>query len=610
MKENMFRSKWLACGLACVMLFSNAPAVYATDTGETETEPPSAVTETTQVEEATTPPEVTEPVESTVPENTEVTEPDVTEPEATEPEDPIGDADDPLPTDSPEPTESSGPIVSDGSEDDTYDEMTDLLPGIGLDDEDENVDDEDENEEEPEQEKISIGSIEELALIGTSEDYPLDGYYELTVDIYGGSISPIGSAESPFSGTFDGCGHVIAGLTISGTDNVGLFGTLTGQVCNLTLADISVSGFNAGILAGEANGATIKNVLVAGMAEGPTAGAVAGIATNTTLDQVIYFTGTNLPAVGSGSGSGALMLRSQPPYIAIVLSQTAQLAPDGNIGRFTFSHFSGENGFTLTEGDGTTILTPEFTGKFPLTAVYTCDVAGTTVELKVEIPVIISFDLTALEELGTIDGVFYEQLGADEIVQVSALEPLQLLEGVFSEVIINEEQTVTTEEDAVINLISTWEQFKNIGNTDYNPNYTMSATYLLDADISSDGEPFEAIGTEDDPFCGVFDGRVYTIDLSANPEIDRELPYYGLFGVVQEPEESDSDDTTSETEPATEPDATVDETAEATVDTTVDTTVDVTEDVAETEPVAEPEPTVESTTAGNTTEGAADDETE
>lgn len=303
------------------------------------------------------------------------------------------------------------------------------------------------------------------------------------------------------------------------------------------------------------NGATVRNVLVTGtVSGGGSNGAVAGGVANSYLEKVVYFTGTNLPAAGNNGNTGALMLRSQPPYIAIVMTQTARLAPDGNIGHFTFSHFTGNGGFALSE-DGT-VLTPEHTGKFTLTAVYTCNVAGNTVELKVDIPVIIGEDVTALEELSTIDGVFYEQLEDHEVVQISAMEPLQLLEGVFATTIINEEQTVVEEEEAIINLISTWEQFKNIGNTDYDPNYTMYATYLLDADIASDGEPFSAIGTAENPFYGQFDGRVYTIDLTANPEIDTTADYYGLFGVVRDPNEggeAENEPAEPTAEPETEP---------------------------------------------------------
>lgn len=82
--------------------------------------------------------------------------------------------------------------------------------------------------------------------------------------------------------------------------------------------------------------------------------------------------------------------------------------------------------------------------------------------------------------------------------------------------------------------ISTWEQFKNLGNTDYDPSYTMDADYVLTASIASDGGAFTPIGTEESPFLGRFDGNGFVIDVSANPEIDTAAGYGGLFGVVRQ----------------------------------------------------------------------------
>lgn len=81
--------------------------------------------------------------------------------------------------------------------------------------------------------------------------------------------------------------------------------------------------------------------------------------------------------------------------------------------------------------------------------------------------------------------------------------------------------------------IHTWEEFKNIGNTGYNPSYTMDADYVLAESIKSDGSKFTLIGTSENPFTGTFDGRGKKIDVSANPEIDTKAAYNGLFGTVK-----------------------------------------------------------------------------
>ncbi len=63
---------------------------------------------------------------------------------------------------------------------------------------------------------------------------------------YGGSFSPIGTAASKFTGSFDGQGHVINGLTINrGTqDNIGLFGYAGdgAHFSNIGLSNASITG--------------------------------------------------------------------------------------------------------------------------------------------------------------------------------------------------------------------------------------------------------------------------------------------------------------------------------------------------------------------------------
>lgn len=81
--------------------------------------------------------------------------------------------------------------------------------------------------------------------------------------------------------------------------------------------------------------------------------------------------------------------------------------------------------------------------------------------------------------------------------------------------------------------IHSWEEFKNIGNTKYDPAYTMDAVYILVKDIKSDGKKFTPIGTRKQPFTGRFDGQGKKIDVSANPEIRTDTANSGLFGVVK-----------------------------------------------------------------------------
>ena len=123
---------------------------------------------------------------------------------------------------------------------------------------------------------IPISSVEELMLI--CNEYPANGDYYLTTDIdltartsEGGDLYndgagwlPIGTAGTPFTGTFDGDGHSIIGLYInrSNSDYVGFFGDADGAtIQNLSIENGNVKGKTyVGILAGRAG--QISNCVV------------------------------------------------------------------------------------------------------------------------------------------------------------------------------------------------------------------------------------------------------------------------------------------------------------------------------------------------------------
>jgi hypothetical protein len=113
----------------------------------------------------------------------------------------------------------------------------------------------------------------------------LDGDYVVTEDIDLSGVNnfePIGVEEDPFTGTFDGNGHTITGLTIERLDDegVGLFGdTGTGAtVRNVSLEDVSVDGeqwvgalvgYNQGeIINSHATGSAVADTRVGGLVGG------------------------------------------------------------------------------------------------------------------------------------------------------------------------------------------------------------------------------------------------------------------------------------------------------------------------------------------------------
>lgn len=100
----------------------------------------------------------------------------------------------------------------------------------------------------------------------------LAGEYELTADIeLSGEWAPIGNNDAPFTGTFDGKGHTIKGLTYTTNGNwVGLFGAVSGTVQNVRLTEANIYGNeHVGILAGRVcNGGKVDNVFTAGYLNG------------------------------------------------------------------------------------------------------------------------------------------------------------------------------------------------------------------------------------------------------------------------------------------------------------------------------------------------------
>lgn len=129
---------------------------------------------------------------------------------------------------------------------------------------------------------IAIRSADDLMKIGKSDDYPMDGDYVLVADLdlsgienftpIGGAASECGIVEGKnvFSGTFDGRGHTIAGLSIQVSSvervHVGLFGSVgsakeddPAEIRNLIMKEINVTGVAKGsstyaALAGQVDG--------------------------------------------------------------------------------------------------------------------------------------------------------------------------------------------------------------------------------------------------------------------------------------------------------------------------------------------------------------------
>ena len=120
-----------------------------------------------------------------------------------------------------------------------------------------------------------------------------------------GEWTPIGTESHQYTGTFDGGGHTISGLTVTGSDQwAGLFGYIDkdGTVKNVVLENVQITSDNssgyAGGVAGNSFGGTIENCSVSGSVSGTTfvggvvgsqwGGSITGCNSSATVKGVIF----------------------------------------------------------------------------------------------------------------------------------------------------------------------------------------------------------------------------------------------------------------------------------------------------------------------------------
>lgn len=110
-----------------------------------------------------------------------------------------------------------------------------------------------------------VTSAADMAKIGVSEDYPLDGCYKLLCDINlnNQEWTPIGTESTKFTGVFDGDGYSIKGLNLARNEcNLGLFGFLgaEGVVKNLSVYGNVGSASTSGTLDFYDNCSYLENI--------------------------------------------------------------------------------------------------------------------------------------------------------------------------------------------------------------------------------------------------------------------------------------------------------------------------------------------------------------
>ncbi|MBR5655387.1 MAG: leucine-rich repeat protein [Prevotella sp.] len=164
---------------------------------------------------------------------------------------------------------------------------------------------------------LEISTFAELNNIRTAVNNGSNNYGDYTIRLTADLVQegdtrsqwyswvPIGTAEHPFMGVFDGGGHVIKNVKTYGAEdgtNVGLFGyTEAASIGNLILQNISLKGQNnVGVVVGTAVNTLIHDILVydASSSEGTyycveatsgNAGGLVGSAKNTNVDNCYFY---------------------------------------------------------------------------------------------------------------------------------------------------------------------------------------------------------------------------------------------------------------------------------------------------------------------------------
>jgi hypothetical protein len=221
----------------------------------------------------------------------------------------------------------------------------------------------------------SIGGAEDLAKIGVDSAYPLDGTYYLSADIDLTAYTPwtpIGpSAFSPFTGTFDGQGKTISGLTLGeGTESSGVFGlfgfTFLALIKNVAIqmADTSSSPIALassstqylGAAAGRAERTGFSGIWVSGAggtvvnkAAGDIyAGGLAGEMVRSTAENILCSTAFTVTA-GGNAGAGGIAGKNNSGSLIRYSYMTAPLKAESGGADAYAGGIAGENSGAVQE---------------------------------------------------------------------------------------------------------------------------------------------------------------------------------------------------------------------------------------------------------------------
>ena len=189
------------------------------------------------------------------------------------------------------------------------------------------------------------------------------------IDLTGKNWTPIGTSFSnKYTGTFDGGGHTIKGLTVTTNDQfVGLFGSIgyAGTVKNVMMEDVQItsnhgSGFAGGV-AGFSDG-TIENCSVSGSVSGTVYvggvvgaqwnGSTTGCSSSATVKGTVYVGGV----VGQTNGGATLTACYATGNVIIEIDPVTNISGGGLVG------LNGGNGVCACYATGNVTSTGSSTG--------------------------------------------------------------------------------------------------------------------------------------------------------------------------------------------------------------------------------------------------------
>ena len=146
---------------------------------------------------------------------------------------------------------------------------------------------------------------------GTAQNAAACAVLTTNIDLTGEAWTPIGSESNPYTGTFDGAGYTISGMTLENAESYsGLFGNVTGTVRDFTVTGtITITGSEAVSKVGGAVGslgiATAGGTVSAG--NDHIGGVVGSMPENSspTVENCVYTGGINI-TVAAGSVAGVV----------------------------------------------------------------------------------------------------------------------------------------------------------------------------------------------------------------------------------------------------------------------------------------------------------------